>query len=231
MKLLSLVLIGIASMLPQLIYAQETEVRKVSSFTSVEMSGPFDVYLKKGSKADVSIESQNIDPEDIITEIRGNTLYIGMKDKQYNSRDNKKSKVYITYTQLRSLSSSGAGNIRTETPLEGDAFTLDMSGAGNVRIDVNVNRLKVSMSGAGSIDIQGTATTQHVDMSGAGSYNGYDLISETAVVDMSGVGSAKVHASKRLEANASGVGSVRYKGNPKEVKKSSNGFLGSVKPA
>jgi hypothetical protein len=67
-------------------------------------------------------------------------------------------------------------------------------------------------------------------MSGAGNYNGFELKSEKAKVDMSGVGNVRVYVTKELNASASGVGSVRYKGNPESITKNSSSFLGSIKP-
>lgn len=212
-------------------FAQETVVRKVSSFDEVELSGAFNIYLKKGDKADITIEANDINQDDIITEMRGNKLYIGMKDQNFNFKDAEKTSIYLTYTQLKKLSNSGAGNITTENPITGDSFKLNISGAGNVTMEVQVNDLTVEMSGTGHVEVTGKAKSQWINMSGAGSYKGFDLISEDTYVAMSGVGIARVYASKRLNANASGVGSIRYKGNPEHIEKSSNGLLGSVKAA
>lgn len=214
-------------------YAQENnEIRKIGSFTRVSLSGPFEVYLKKGDKPALTIETEDFAPEDIITEIRNNTLHIELKDKKFKYKNfDTKSVIYLTYTTLDRLDWSGAGNIKTESVLKGDKFELDISGAGNVNMDLDVKNLKVDMSGAGNIELKGNATSQTVQMSGAGNYNGFDLKSEKANVSMSGVGNVRVYATDELSADASGVGAIRYKGNPKNVTKNSSGFLGSVKSA
>jgi hypothetical protein len=110
-----------------------------------------------------------------------------------------------------------------------DKFDLEISGAGNVRMDLKVQNLQVDMSGAGNIELRGTARVQDVQMSGAGNYNGFELKSEKAKVDMSGVGNVRVYVTKELNASASGVGAVRYKGNPESITKNSSSFLGSIK--
>lgn len=211
-------------------FAQETAVRKMGSFNKLELGGHFDLRLKKGDKAEVTIETEDIGPDEIITEIRNNTLRITMKDdRKLRKGDLKKSIVYLTYTELRGIQWEGAGNITTESELVADKFDLEISGAGNVRMDLKVQNLQVDMSGAGNIELRGTARVQDVQMSGAGNYNGFELKSEKAKVDMSGVGNVRVYVTKELNASASGVGAVRYKGNPESVIKNSSSFLGSIK--
>jgi hypothetical protein len=213
--------------------AQEnTVVRKIGSFDKVNLSGPFEIHLKKGEQAALTIETEDFAPEDIITEVRNNTLHVELVDKKFKYKDfDRKSVIYLTYTQLKRLEWNGAGNIRTESVLDGDKFELEMSGAGNINMDLRVKALNVNMSGAGNVELKGRADTQTVRMSGAGNYNGFDLKSEKANVELSGVGNVRVYTTEELSASASGVGAIRYKGNPRNVTKNSSGFLGSVKSA
>lgn len=209
-----------------------TVVRKIGSFDKVSLNGPFEIYLKQGDQPALTIETEDFAPEDIITEIRNNTLYVDLKDKKFKYKDiDRKSVIYLTYTQLKRLEWNGAGNIKTENVLDADKFELDISGAGNVNMDLKVNTLSVDMSGAGNVEVKGQARTQTVQMSGAGNYNGFDLKSERANIELSGVGNVRVYTTEELNASASGVGAIRYKGNPRNVIKNSSGFLGSVKSA
>ena len=214
-------------------FAQENTVtRKIGSFDKVHLSGPFEIHLKKGDQAALNIETEDFAPEDIITEVRNNTLYVELADKKFKYRDfDRKTVIYLTYTQLKRLEWNGAGNIRTESVLETDKFELDISGAGNINMDLKVNTLSVDMSGAGNVELKGQARTQTVQMSGAGNYNGFELKSEKARVELSGVGNVRVYTTEELNASASGVGAIRYKGNPRNIVKNSSGFLGSVKSA
>ncbi|QHT70708.1 DUF2807 domain-containing protein [Rhodocytophaga rosea] len=227
---LSLLLSGLYSLNS---FAQENTVtRKIGSFDKVELSGPFEIHLKKGDQSALTIETEDLAPEDIITEVRNNTLHVELADKKFKYKDfDSKSVVYLTYTQLKRLSWNGAGNIKTESVLEADKFELDISGAGNVNMDLKVNTLSVDMSGAGNVEMKGQARTQTIQMSGAGNYNGFELKSEKANVELSGVGNVRVYTTEELNASASGVGAIRYKGNPRNVIKNSSGFLGSVKSA
>ncbi|MBW7883566.1 MAG: DUF2807 domain-containing protein, partial [Caldilineaceae bacterium] len=55
---------------------------------------------------------------------------------------------------------------------------------------------------------------QKVSMSGAGSYDAKELACQIADVSISGLGSAVVNVSERLEVSISGAGTVEYIGNP-----------------
>jgi hypothetical protein len=75
--------------------------------------------------------------------------------------------------------------------------------------------------------IKGQTKDVELGLSGAGSAHCFDLLSENTKVEVSGVGSAEVFASVKIDAQVSGVGSVKYKGNATDVKQNVSG-VGSV---
>ena len=82
------------------------------------------------------------------------------------------------------------------------------------------------MSGASETSLTGSAEVFKIELSGAGELQAKKLKTNHASIDISGAGSAEIHAKKTLELEVSGAGSVKYKGSPK-VKKSVSG-AGSV---
>jgi hypothetical protein len=92
--------------------------------------------------------------------------------------------------------------------------------------DLTAGRFSVDLSGAGSMTANGEADDFRLNISGFGSFNGRDLHTMTADVNMSGAGSATVWVEDDLDANVSGVGSVNYYGSP-NVSKNISG-VGSV---
>lgn len=74
--------------------------------------------------------------------------------------------------------------------------------------------MTVNLSGLGSANLGGEVNQQVVNLSGAGSYYADDLRSQTAAVNISGVGGAEVWAIETLNAETSGAGNIEYKGNP-----------------
>ena len=88
--------------------------------------------------------------------------------------------------------------------------------------------LECEFSGASSVKLRGKANKLDLDLSGAGSVNAYDLVANIVKSETSGAGSIRVNAKKEIYAEVSGVGSIRYKGNPTVVKTSKSGF-GSIR--
>jgi len=139
-------------------------------------------------------------------------------------------KVFITFDQLESLELKGASTISSESTLKSKELFVEINGAGVVKMDIDVKDLEVEISGAGLIDLSGKADHQTIDLGGAGNLNAYDLKCKSAEIELSGIGAAQVNVSERLYARVTGVGSIKYKGNPEVVDTEITG-LGKIEAA
>lgn len=218
---------GILSIHSFEILAQNVEERNIEEFDRIDVSGHFDIYLKKGDKPLLRVESKRLSLDEIITRVSGTTLRIETTRRHFI--DEERSVIYVTYTNLKDIYASVAGNIIGESPVQGEKLRIEMSGAGNIELEVEVQSLDVRLSGVGNLEIMGKTKDLEVDMSGTGAFRGFKLKAESAEVFMSGVGKAQVYATESLTAETSGIGSIRYRGEPKKIRARAN-FLGSVKP-
>ncbi|GAB4474560.1 MAG: head GIN domain-containing protein [Thermoflexibacter sp.] len=209
------------------VLAQSVEERNIEEFDRIDASGHFDIYLKKGDKPSLRVESKRLSLDEIITRVSGTTLRIETTRRHF--RDEERSIIYVTYTNLKDIYASVAGNIIGESPIQGEKLRIEMSGAGNIELEVEVQNLDVRLSGVGNLEIIGKTKDLEVDVSGTGAFRGFKLKAENAEVFMSGVGKAQVYATESLTAETSGIGSIRYRGEPKKIRARAN-FLGSVKP-
>lgn len=182
------------------------ESRTVSGFSKVDLSGVGDLAIDVNGSEALTIEGDDNLLPLIETEVRGDTLHIGFKDRTLVQRVTKLHYA-LSAKQLEGLTVSGAGNVT----------------AGNV----NASRMAVVTSGAGRISMSGKATEQTITLSGAGDFEGANLQGETVGVTTSGVGRAIVNASKTLNVNISGAGVVEYIGSPQITQQISG--VGSVK--
>lgn len=207
-------------------YGQQTENRKLSSFSGVKASEGIDVYLKKGEKESARIEvSGDITTKDVLTDISGSYLKIHLTDERHR---NINVKVYVTYIRLEKLSASSAGRILSEGTLRANSLEISASSAGSVEAYIETDDLDVTASSAGDIELKGKAKTFEVNASSAGVVDAYDLEAEKVEADASSAGAIKLSVTKELLANASSGGGIRYRGNPdKSNTRSSSG--GSVK--
>jgi hypothetical protein len=201
------------------------ETRKISSFDGIEVSGAFDIVLRQGATEEVTVEADaNLLPV-IRTEVVGGTLTIETKKPVEHVTV---MKVYVTVKDLKRIDVSGAVDINTEGRITVPELSLDASGASDSKMDIAVQTLKLDCSGASKIKFSGSATNVSMDLSGASDIFAYDLLAETYDIDISGAGNAQLNVSKKIRAEISGAGSVKYKGSPTEVDQSVSG-AGSIK--
>ena len=220
-------LVGIFVLFTTMVFAQQSENRTVTSFNAIKASGIFEVILQQGNDEALKIEATNIELNKIVTRVSENTLILEMEKREgnnWNPGKDIKVKVYITFEQLNSIENSGVAEIKANSPIKTDKLNLQVSGAGNVKLDLDVADLTVKVSGAGNMELKGRAQNQQVSLSGAGNIRADELKGESVEVSLSGAGNAEVYASKSITAKASGVGHIRYKGNPAQVKISESGF-------
>lgn len=203
------------------------EQRTVSSFSRVEVRGNIDVYLVQGEVKPVEIEGdENLIPY-VELEQTGSKLVIKSKDG-YNLDPSGDMKLYVTAPEFEQIEVSGACNIFSQSKINNDKnLQLSVSGAGDVKMEVDAPRVEMKLSGAGKVNLKGETKSFNLDLSGASTAHCYELLAENTEVDISGAGTAEVYASVKLDAEVSGAGSIKYKGNAKDVKQHVSG-AGSV---
>lgn len=207
-----------------------TVEKSVDPFERVEVHGAIDVHVSQGPLQPVRIEADENLQKYILVSERGGELEIRTKSGVSFS-PTRKMKVYVTSPDFEKLEVTGACNIIGDTKVSStNRLEMGVSGAGNINMDVDAPEVKASITGAGKVQLRGKTRDFDLRLSGAGKANCYDLLSENARVDISGAGAAEVFASVRLDAEVSGAGNVRYRGNAAEVKEQVSG-AGSVKKA
>lgn len=201
------------------------ESRKISSFNGIEVSGAFKVYLKQGPTEELVVETdENILPL-VRTEVYGSTLKIEtVKPISHVTT----LKVYITFKDLNKLDLSGAVDVVSEGMLNIAALDFEASGASDTKLELTVQKLHMDCSGASKIKLIGTAREVEMDLSGASDILAYDLVAETYDLEISGAGEAQINVTKKIAAEISGAGTVKYKGTPSEIDQNVSG-AGSIK--
>lgn len=201
------VLLGIFILLNAPLFAQKTITRNLSGFDKVAISGGYEkVTLKEGNSESVAIETDGIDPDDVITEIKGSTLGIRMKKGWYK---NGKINLTITYRNLRELSNSGSSDIVAATPIRGERFEFNSSGSGDFTGAFDVKNLEVRISGSSDMKLTGKADKQAIAISGSGDVDAKELSGSEASVAISGSGDVALHVNGPVQTSVSGSGKVR----------------------
>ena len=195
------------------------ESREIEAdFDKIDLSGIGNLDITQGDDFSLEVKGEDNIVELIETEVRGSTLYIGVKDRKpgsYNIIPTEKLYYTVVMPDLARVTLSGAGNIEIPS-LETEELRVTLSGAGALEIeDLNADLLVIEISGAGSVDISGAVVEQRLHLSGMGNYDARDLESQIAEIDLSGVGSGTVWVTESLDVTISGVGSLNYYGDPR----------------
>lgn len=194
-----------------------TESRTVGAFTGVDMRTIGKVTLTQGEPEALTVTGSDNIVELITTRVSGDVLIIEMREnvniEGLNTAD--LLSFAITAKDLTRLEVSGLASVEMKS-LSTSSLQLEMSGAGGIKLDdLTAEAVTVNVNGAGGITLAGTAERVNVDISGAGGVIAGDLKCQTARANLSGVGSATLWVTDELAGTISGVGNVRYYGDPR----------------
>ena len=109
-----------------------------------------------------------------------------------------------------------------------DLVRIENRGAASISMDsLDTDRIEIVNSGVGNIKISGITDDAYLTCSGVGSIRAEGLKALNVKASVSGVGSIECNASEEIEGRVSGVGSLRYSGNPKHQDNKRTG-IGSI---
>jgi len=189
------------------------EVRDVSGFSSVELSGTGVLTVALGDEESLEIEADPRIMDRITSDVDAGTLRLGLTKGSWLRSLKCDGIVFkATMKEVRSLSLSGAGTIEADGLTAG---SLDLLLSGNGRLiarGLSVEEVRVKLSGQGECELAGDCGSQELTLSGVGKHLARELKSRTAKITISGAGDAVVDVSETLDVTISGVGNVECHG-------------------
>jgi hypothetical protein len=231
-KLLCLLCAIVAFQMPLHAQRQEHSDRlslpEYKNFTGVTIALAANVYLQQADTFSVRVEGDEDILDRLIVRMKDSTtLYFSTELHRFLYKDFERIRVYISAPNFEYLTFSGMGKVVSDNILRGEKLTIRHSGAHNIDLAVDYQKIDASMGGAGNITLEGKAQACDFDMSGTGSIDAYDLKVQDAHCLVSGLGSISCNVENDLNARVSGLGSIKFKGEPKQLRKSVSG-LGKI---
>ena len=206
-----------------------SEQRELRDFTSIDTELAADIYIRQADTFSFVAEASQEALDRMITRVKDGKLLIAKQSNWKLWNEFERIHIYITVPSLDDLLFSGAGNVVLKGHWTGKKMRIKLEGAYNLTaLDVAIEDLKVVLDGVGNIDIGGKAPKAQLTLNGTGTIDAYDLTIQNARCAVNGVGKLECNVSDELIADVSGMGSVRYRGEPKNVRSSVSG-LGKVK--
>lgn len=174
---------------------EANDTRPVGAFSEVEVSNVIHLHLTLGKADGVTLTGDaNLLPL-VTTEVQGDRLRIGTKERIRPKRD---LIAAVTAKDVTTIRASGASTLRVEG-IHNDALQLEISGAGDAKLRGETGTLTLNLSGAADVD----ATAL-----------------KAAIVDLrvSGAGTVELGEPTKLTVDISGAAKVRYRGSPQIAK-------------
>jgi len=210
-----LVCIGIHAIGQTIINDPNAELRTVSSFDAIEVSGGIDLFISQGDEEAMAVSASNSSQRDAIkSTVQDGVLKIsyGNDGKMWVS-GNKKLRAYVSFKSLVRLKASHGSDVTISGVLKSDEFSIELIGASDLKGKLEANKLNIEQAGASDAKVSGEVTELFINASGASNFQGYDLHSELCTVNASGASDVRITVNKELNANATGASSVKYHGN------------------
>lgn len=194
------------------LFAQTLQTREIKPFNKIQASGGAKIYYTHSDSLTLSVKGNEDEISFVETRLEDNTLYISAKGNYKETM-----RIYVTNNTLQDVSLSGAVSFESKNTIKAEELHLSLTGAANGNIDVSTSKLTAIQSGASSLKVSGSTEVFNSESSGASNLKGYLLNSKTTSVLTTGASSARVFASEKLVANATGASSIKFKGDAKDV--------------
>ncbi len=225
-----------------------TQVRNVGKFTGIEVSSGIKVNFTQGNNQSVVVETDQNLQQYVSTEVENGILKIKVNHKEKKNLNFKKLLVTIEAPNLKSIKTTSGASFATMNTVKESSFKISAESGSNINADLKAgatvnleatsgasmriyadtaNLIFSGNSGSSSV-IEGKAEKASYVLSSAASCNAQSAVVQNVEASATSGSSVKVHASKYLNSQTSSGASVRFAGNPKEIK-TNNTSGGSTK--
>jgi hypothetical protein len=201
---------------------------ELGDFRSIYNNSNYTILLKQTNKQEVSVEALTEIYDLTKISVENGVLMVNMERKPDSPNKsvwakiddikvNPTMKLIISIKNLDEIQVNGGGKVVSENSLASSNLSLSLAGSGSMELDIKGDVVKAEVSGSGKMNLRGYATSLEASISGSGSITAFDCPVETAKMKSSGSGNAELNVTQNLEAFVQGSGSVKHKGNTKNV--------------
>jgi hypothetical protein len=219
-------LLAILACVPFVGFAQNTENRNVSGFSSVQVRSGIDLYLSQGGNESLKLEYKGLDTDEVKTEVKNGVLQIYIDRKGFSGWSWGRSnyvKVYLSFNQLNAISANGGSDVFSNGTLTFKELNLNVGGGSDAKLDLKADVINVSSNGGSDAKLTGSARVLNAESSGGSDLKAEDFEVEICKVRASGGSDAYVRANKEVYLDASGGSDVYWYGRAKIISKRSSG--------
>ncbi len=196
---------------PVILVAQQQEEIRLQAFDKIDISDNALVQLKRGEKEKLQLIYEGIERENIEISVENGVFSIRARPRSFK---NVKIRAVLTYVTLKKIFASSVAEISAAELLKSDSLFIDLKSGASVYISLDVRYLNARVIENALFSADGYADHQVIDVSTTGTFSGYQLEGESAKINATLGGTAKVFVGQELDAKASTNGYIGFKGDP-----------------
>ncbi len=187
---------------------EKKEQRTPGEFSTIKVSGSFDVNLTQGETNHVELNGDAETIANVLTEVKNGVLTIKVVKgfKKYKTIS-----VNIQCKSPQEVSIFGSGDFHT-TQFSADNFKLSTRGSGDSKLYITCSNLELNSSGSGDCTIVGKANSLTLKSFGSGKVHAFDLKTTTITLETKGSGDIDINASEAITGESFGSGDIEHKG-------------------
>lgn len=207
-----ILLIGIATT------GKAQTILPLEAFDQVNVSGniTIDIVQSSESKADIQLLKGNM--EALQTIVHNGSLDIHFaKSDEYSWGSGAKAKITLYTNSLRFIGASAGASVQSNETWSGKTLEIEASSGATVYTQINVQKASSEASSGARITISGASESLSTSCSSGASVDATNLASGSVSAECSSGGAIKVHSIHSLTAIANSGGSIKYKGEPKNL--------------
>lgn len=194
----------------------DTRTYPVAPFSKIYLEGTFNVVLEQGSREGLEIKTEEDNFRDITVDSDKNSGSLKIVRKRFNFDE---ITLYISFIDIEQLVVQGGLSLDTKGYIDLRNFDLHVEGGACINMNLKVDTFRVTGEGGVKFEFNGIAGELDAKISGAGHLDALDLKTRKVDFRIEGVGAGTVYATDFLYATISGLGKIRYKGDPQIFKK------------
>lgn len=198
-------------------FAQNAVSTNLGEFNKIELTGRLNVEIVQSDDVSLDVKLNDVDAKKLEWGIKNGVLSVRLKPGGGSSAN---ADVRISYKNLAGLKVSGA-NVAVKSTVRAPLMDVSVSGGATLKMDVEVEDLKVNASGNSVLDLAGSTKYFNVKANTKAMVDSRRMKAEDATVQAATTADVYVFSSERIDINATTAASVFYKGNPDIVRQKS----------
>ena len=211
--------------------------------TAIKVIGAFEVTARQGESTGISVSIPARLAQKLILTLKNGELLLSMEGKG-KWKKNDKCKAEITVSSLEKIELSGACSLDFSKEITTDNFKAEIIGASSVTLNNPIHvkqEAKITLTGASKLSGQLTSQELICEILGAsqltlsgeseqgkikvvGASHAYLDKFLINIAEVTGASKADIHVVKKLSAEAYGVSSIAYTGDPEIIKMETAGI-------